>query len=64
MLKALLLIVQPKTFEISPHPLPLPSGERERVRGSKVREIGVMVRRKMVFKLAARGIEGSERRER
>jgi len=26
----------PKTFEISPHPLPLPSGERGRVRGNKL----------------------------
>jgi hypothetical protein len=28
---------QPKRFEISPHPHPLPTGERERVRGQNVR---------------------------
>jgi hypothetical protein len=28
---------EPKIFEISPHPLPLPSGERGRVRGPNKR---------------------------
>jgi hypothetical protein len=28
---------EPKIFEISPHPSPLPTGEREGVRGKNVR---------------------------
>jgi hypothetical protein len=28
-------IIYPKIFEISPHPSPLPAGERGRVRGEK-----------------------------
>jgi hypothetical protein len=30
---------QPKIFEISPHPLPLPSGEREGVRGDFLKNL-------------------------
>jgi hypothetical protein len=29
----------PKIFEISPHPSPLPSGEREGVRGSFLKKV-------------------------